>query len=98
MLLVARLAVSSGFARTSVEFAVVRYHKHDFPLKDICVNESAGYAWDVLVGLHLFKLPAQEPGRRRTRHGRERELGPASRTQAQDRQNLVHSCFEWIIN
>lgn len=48
--------------RTAVVFAVVRDHEHDLPFHDIIIDKTAAYPRDVLVGLHLFELPAQEGG------------------------------------
>ena len=44
---------------TSVMPALVRNHKHDLPLKDVTVDESAADSRYVLVGLHLFELTAE---------------------------------------
>lgn len=49
--------------RTAVEFAVVRYHQHHFPLEYVVVDQAARDAGDVLVALHLLQLAAQEPRR-----------------------------------
>lgn len=48
-------------AHTSVPFYFVVNHQHDLPLKNIVVvNKAARYPWNILVGLHLFELPAQQ--------------------------------------
>lgn len=46
---------------TAVVLAIVRYHEHDLPFHDIVVYQSATYARDVLVALHLFELATQKP-------------------------------------
>lgn len=46
---------------STVVFAVVADHQHDFPFENVVVvYETAGDSGDVLVGLHLFELLAQE--------------------------------------
>ena len=39
---------------TTVVFAVVGDHEHDFPFEYVVVNEPATYAGDVLVILHFL--------------------------------------------
>jgi hypothetical protein len=45
---------------TTIVFAVVVDHEHDFPLEDIVVDQATAYAGNVFVGLHLFKLPPKQ--------------------------------------
>lgn len=47
---------------TSIELALIVDHEHDLPLKDVAVHQAATYAGNVLVGLHLLQLPAEEAG------------------------------------
>lgn len=46
----------------AVEFGVVVDHEHDFPLEDVVIDETAGYAGYVLVVLHLLELAGEEAG------------------------------------
>lgn len=55
-------AIGLLFSLTSIELAIVGNHKHDFPFEDVVADETATYAGDVLVALHLLELAAQEPG------------------------------------
>ena len=46
---------------TSVVFAVVGDHEHDFPFEDVALDQTAAYARDGFF-LHGFELAAEEAG------------------------------------
>ena len=56
------LLTDSAPLLTSVEFAVVSYDQHDFPLEDVATDESTAYSRYVLATLHLFELSAEQAG------------------------------------
>jgi hypothetical protein len=45
---------------TSIVFAVVTDHKHDFPLEYIIVHQPARYSREVFRGLYLLELACQQ--------------------------------------
>ena len=66
---------SSTPSLTSVEFAIIGYDEHDFPLENIGADEPAAYSRYVLVALHLFELAAEQAGGWRSCHDWEVEEG-----------------------
>ena len=54
------LATRQGLSPTVKPSALIIKHEHDLPFKDVAVDQPATDAGNVLVGLHLLKLPAQE--------------------------------------
>lgn len=57
-------------ALTTVIFAVVANHEHNFPFEDVIRNEAYGYPRDgVFGGLHGFELTRKEAGGGRRGHG-----------------------------
>lgn len=46
---------------TAVVFAIIRYHEHHLPLKDVAiVDETARDTRKVLVALHLLQLSSEQ--------------------------------------
>ncbi len=48
-----------GSLHTSVEFALVVDHKHNFPFEYVAISQAAGDARNVFIGLHLFQLAGE---------------------------------------
>lgn len=55
-----RRGVDKRGIHTTIVFAVVVDHKHDFPLEDIVVDQTTADAGNVFIGLHLFELPPEQ--------------------------------------
>lgn len=53
------LDTSSEHVLTSIKLAFIIDHKHDLPFEYIVVEQTAGNAGDIFIGLHLFELTGQ---------------------------------------
>lgn len=55
---------------TTVIFAVIANHEHDFPFEHVIRNEANGYSWYGVFGsLHGFELARKEAGGGGRGHG-----------------------------
>lgn len=46
---------------TSIQLHIIRNHQHNFPLKDVAIDQPTAYPGNVLIGLHVLELAGEHP-------------------------------------